>query len=123
MTNLRAQAARAAVEWIHDMHGNRYLVPDSQDSYAAGFESGHAAGVADGARAAIQQVHDAMERCIGQARKAKEIARTARLRCEMSAVAGWIAALQEELFINPETRILASRPAPGTGIASKDGDD
>jgi hypothetical protein len=29
----------------------------------------------------------------------------------MGAVVGWIATLQEEMFINPETRLRASLPA------------
>jgi len=69
------------------------------------------AAFAAGAREMTRLVHDEMERCIGKARKAKEITRTARLRCEMGAVVGWIAALQEEMFINPETRLRASLPA------------
>jgi len=78
-----------------------------RDALQAERDAAFTAGAGEMARL----VHDEMERCIGKARKAKEITRTARLRCEMGAVVGWIATLQEEMFINPETRLRASLPA------------
>jgi len=115
-STLRAQAAAAARDY-DAVHMNHFpeMPHYARVMFVEGYLLGHAAGVEEGARDVSRQAHDAMERAIGRARKAKEIARTARLRCEMSAVVGWIAALQEEMFINPETRILSSL-APGTAI-------
>ena len=129
MTTLRAQAAAAAWEWRCTHRNPQDQLHDiGEAAYAIGYEDGHATGVEEGARRFAEWaqkhaaftagagemarlVHDEMERCIGKARKAKEITRTARLRCEMGAVVGWIATLQEEMFINPETRLRASLPA------------
>ena len=120
MGDVREKAAKAAREWELSESEVSGDCPRDDDGvlqasgvFVAGYLLGHAAGGEDGARDVLRRAHDVMERAIGRARKAKEITRTARLRCEMSAVAGWIAALQEEMFINPETRILSSL-APGT---------
>jgi hypothetical protein len=115
MTDIREAAAKAAREHDPPCH---LMYPEQ--CFEAGYLLGHAAGVADGARDVAQQAHDAMERALGRLLKAAQVATSERFKGQMRAASDWIASLQEELFINPETRILSSRPAPGTGIAENE---
>ncbi len=94
MTDIRAQAAKAAREWRDKMFPHSTGTPldgGSGEYFIDGFTQGHAAGVADGARGFADEL-------------AKDVKGT--------LMRDWLVEHWEAFSSN-----LASRPAPGTGLA------